>query len=209
VRRMASLVVLLVTGAVMLAACGGDDSSVTSGSSKRNTGSSTTTSTVAPKPTVQIAESALGPILVDEDGFTLYLLDTDTATTISCTGECATTWPPLTVTSAPVAGPGVDSSLLSTLGTSARKHVTYAGHPLYRFSGDQAAGQTNGFGVGGIWWVLAADGTKITPPPPPPPETQPRVVAPPTSPPAEQPPAPAPPPPPPPPPSSPSPSYGY
>jgi predicted lipoprotein with Yx(FWY)xxD motif len=201
-RRLASLVLLLVTGATILAACGGDDTSVTSGSSKHSTKASTTTSTVAPKPTVQIAESALGPIVVDQNGFTLYLLDTDTATTISCTAACATTWPPLTVKSAPLAGPGVNASLLSTLATPAGKHVTYAGHPLYHFSGDQAAGQTNGFGVGGIWWVLAADGTKITPPPPP--DTQPRVVAPPMAPPTGPPPAPPPAPP-----SSPPPSYGY
>ena len=201
-RRWASLVVVLVTGAAIITACSGDDSSVTSGPSKRSSKGSTTTSTVAPKPTVQIAESALGPILVDENGFTLYLLDTDTATTISCTAECATTWPPVTVDGAPVAGPGVDPSLLATLATATAEQVTYAGHPLYRFSGDQAAGQTNGFGVGGIWWVLAADGTKVAPPPPP--ETQPRVVTPPTSPPTEPPPAPPPPPP-----SSPPPSYGY
>lgn len=199
-RRFTWLVVIFVTGAATLVACGGGDSNVTTGSSKRGTKSSTTTSTVAPKPTVQIAKSSLGPILVDENGFTLYQLDTDTATAVSCNAECATTWPPLSVKSAPVAGPGVDPSLLSTLNTGARQ-VTYAGHPLYRFSGDQAAGQTNGFGVGGIWWVLAADGVKIAPPPPP--DTQPRVVAPPTPPPTE--PAPAPPPPP----SSPAPSYGY
>jgi predicted lipoprotein with Yx(FWY)xxD motif len=197
-RRWASLAIVLFTGGVLLVACGGEDSSVSSGSSERRSKASTTT-TVAPKATVQTAESALGPILVDENGFTLYVLDTDTATSSSCAAACATTWPPLEVTSAPVAGAGVDPALLSTLASSASKQVTYAGHPLYRFSGDDAPGQTNGFGVGGVWWAIAPDGTKIAPPPPP--ATQPPVVAAPTSPPTEPPPAPPPPPPPP--------SYGY
>jgi hypothetical protein len=32
---------------------------------------------------------------------------------------------------------------------------------LYRFSGDAAAGDTNGQGQGGVWFVVAPDGTLI------------------------------------------------
>jgi predicted lipoprotein with Yx(FWY)xxD motif len=42
--------------------------------------------------------------------------------------------------------------------------VTYRGHPLYRFSGDTAAGQTSGEGLtdfGGGWWVVSQAGNKI------------------------------------------------
>ena len=34
--------------------------------------------------------------------------------------------------------------------------VTLDGHPLYHFSGDAAAGDTNGNGIGGIWHVVPA-----------------------------------------------------
>ncbi|HEY8217561.1 MAG TPA: hypothetical protein VIH82_10525 [Acidimicrobiia bacterium] len=201
--RRVMVVAALVASAALVAACSGGDSSVSSTHRKRSTKPTTTTTTLPAKPTVQVAQSPLGAILVDENGLTLYQLDTDTATAVTCTGACATTWPPLTVKGAPVAGAGADPALLSTLDTASGKQVTYAGHPLYRFSGDQSAGQTNGFGVGGVWWVLAADGTKVAPPPPPP-ATQAQVAPAPTSPPTQ-----APPPPPPPPPSMGSPGYSY
>ena len=55
------------------------------------------------------------------------------------------------------------------LGTTNRgggvHQVTYAGHPLYYFAGDQGAGQTNGegsTGFGASWWVVSPGGTAIT-----------------------------------------------
>ena len=65
----------------------------------------------------------------------------------------------------PAAGDGIEADLL---GTSKRADgtlgVTYAGHPLYYFSGDQAAGDTNGKGSDGFgakWWPVAPDGAAI------------------------------------------------
>jgi predicted lipoprotein with Yx(FWY)xxD motif len=49
--------------------------------------------------------------------------------------------------------------------TDGTRQVTYAGHPLYRFVGDSAAGQTSGQGLddfGGAWYVVAASGRAIT-----------------------------------------------
>jgi hypothetical protein len=45
------------------------------------------------------------------------------------------------------------------------KQVTYDGHALYYYSGDTAAGQTNGQGIDGFgakWWLVAPAGTAIT-----------------------------------------------
>ena len=36
--------------------------------------------------------------------------------------------------------------------------VTYAGHPLYRYSGDTAPGDTNGNEVGDVWYAVNAAG---------------------------------------------------
>jgi hypothetical protein len=50
------------------------------------------------------------------------------------------------------------------LGTTRNSQLTYAGHPLYRYAGDEAAGDTNGEGLtqfGGGWDVLAPSGHKI------------------------------------------------
>jgi hypothetical protein len=45
------------------------------------------------------------------------------------------------------------------------KQVVYAGHPLYYYKLDTAAGQTNGQGsdnFGAMWWLLAPSGQPIT-----------------------------------------------
>jgi predicted lipoprotein with Yx(FWY)xxD motif len=41
------------------------------------------------------------------------------------------------------------------------KQVTLNGHPLYTYSGDSAAGDVAGQGVGGGWWVVGPDGAKM------------------------------------------------
>ncbi len=90
-----------------------------------------------------------GKILVDASGRTLYVFDKDTSGTIACTDPCTGTWPPLTVTGAQ------PSPSMAGLGTVKRPEgttqVTYKSRPLYRYSGDTKAGDTNGDGVGGIW----------------------------------------------------------
>jgi predicted lipoprotein with Yx(FWY)xxD motif len=203
-QRLVLIAALVATAGLVTACSSGGDSSVSSAPSRQHKAKPATTTTAAPTPTLQVASSSLGMILVDENGMTLYQLDTDTATMVTCTDQCARAWPPLTITATPIAGAGVNASLLSTVATPTGKQITYAGHPLYRFSGDQAAGQTNGFGTGGVWWVLAPDGSKIVPPAPP--TTQMPAAAAPTSPPTEAPTAPPPPP------SAPAPTmggYGY
>jgi predicted lipoprotein with Yx(FWY)xxD motif len=103
--------------------------------------------------------------LVDAAGRTLYLWEADQGAKSACDGPCAQAWPPLTTDAKPAAGEGVDASLL---GTSKRADgttgVTYAGHPVYTFTGDQAAGDVNGKGSDGFgakWWPIAADGAAI------------------------------------------------
>ncbi len=83
----------------------------------------------------------------------------------TCTGACATAWPPLEASARPTAGSGVKSSLLGTTKRAdGSEQVTYNGHPLYTFQGDTASGQTNGQrsnGFGALWLVLSPTGTQI------------------------------------------------
>jgi hypothetical protein len=39
--------------------------------------------------------------------------------------------------------------------------VTYGGKLLYYFAGDKQAGDTNGQGVGKVWFVVGADGELV------------------------------------------------
>jgi predicted lipoprotein with Yx(FWY)xxD motif len=111
--------------------------------------------------TIEVATSDLGDILVGEGGMTLYAFTPDEGQeTPTCNDACAATWPP--VTGEATAGSGVDESLLSTAtradGTT---QVVYGDYPLYYFSGDTAAGDTNGQGLNGKWFVVGADGELI------------------------------------------------
>jgi predicted lipoprotein with Yx(FWY)xxD motif len=115
--------------------------------------------------TVNVAEVGIfGQALVDGAGRSLYLFtnDTQNSGTSSCTGECLVEWPPLFTDGDPVAGEGVDEALLGTItlpdGTS---QVTYNGWPLYYFHEDTAAGDANGQGVGGVWFLVSPTGEMI------------------------------------------------
>jgi predicted lipoprotein with Yx(FWY)xxD motif len=157
---------LLAAGA-LLVACGGGSSN--SGSNpgggygpnpapSSQAGSSAAGGAAA----VMTMTGSLGTYLVDKSGRTLYLYTPDTGTTSTCTGACLASWPALLTSGVPVAGTGATASLLGTTtrgdGTT---QVTYHGHPLYYFAGDNSAGQTTGQGVGGIWFVVGPDGNKI------------------------------------------------
>lgn len=114
---------------------------------------------------VATAPSALGRIVVDARGRTLYLFEKDRRGRSACSGACAAYWPPVLTTGKPVAIKGAKSSLLGSIRRSdGARQVTYAGHPLYLFSGDSRRGQTNGEGLtdfGAGWYVLTPSGKKI------------------------------------------------
>jgi predicted lipoprotein with Yx(FWY)xxD motif len=118
---------------------------------------------------VNVRATSLGKILVAANGKTLYMFAHDTSTRSTCSGSCATFWPPLVTTGRPKAGPGVTAALLGTTHRSDGKlQVTYHGHPLYFFASDKKAGETGGEGVkafGAKWFVLSPAGVKIAPAP--------------------------------------------
>jgi predicted lipoprotein with Yx(FWY)xxD motif len=116
--------------------------------------------------TVDVRASNGKTFLTDGSGRSLYLWTPDSNTMSMCSGACAAAWPPLTAKGAPTAGTGVTPTDLGTIGRSGgTKQVTYAGHPLYYFAGDNGAGQTNGEGsneFGAPWYLVAPSGQQIT-----------------------------------------------
>jgi predicted lipoprotein with Yx(FWY)xxD motif len=113
---------------------------------------------------IQLRHSGLGKILVDAQGFTLYRFTKDTSKRNTCvtTSGCTLTWPALTTSASPTAGPGVKASLLSTIKLpNGAKQVTYAGHPLYRYASASERAETVYVGAsqfGGIWYAVSAGG---------------------------------------------------
>jgi len=113
---------------------------------------------------VGTSSGALGVYLVDGDGKTLYMFDSDAAApgTSTCYDDCATAWPPLLTSGAATSTGNAAADKLSTITrTDGSTQVVYGEHPLYYYAKDTAAGQTTGQAVGGKWWVVGADGTPI------------------------------------------------
>jgi predicted lipoprotein with Yx(FWY)xxD motif len=109
------------------------------------------------------ADSDLGEIVVDGEGMTVYMFDNDTqgGDASTCEGECAANWPAVTTDSDDPAVDGVTGEVGTITGVDGETQVTLNGWPLYYFAGDSAAGDVNGQGVNGVWWVLTPDGEKV------------------------------------------------
>jgi predicted lipoprotein with Yx(FWY)xxD motif len=114
-------------------------------------------------------------------GCSLYLLTSDQLHALSgadfaCSDNANATgapcdtvlWPALLTEGAPIAGPGVNPTLLGTvtrtdvLSSGPVQQVTYAGQPLYRFFLDEAPGETEGANLfdpvtspTGTWYLVA------------------------------------------------------
>jgi predicted lipoprotein with Yx(FWY)xxD motif len=87
-------------------------------------------------------------VFTNADGFSLYLRDTDTASTTapvsSCTGACLAAWPLFSVENPSVpAELSADDFRVFTRPDNS-KQATYKGWPLYRYIGDTMPGDTNG-----------------------------------------------------------------
>ena len=151
--------------ALVLTACSNDStpaSPAAGGSTSTAPSSVSPSGSAAERATVILSDSALGRILTDDQGNTVYQFEMDSGGTSACNEGCDTTWPPLEASGKPSGGNGVDDSLLGTIkradGTT---QVTYAGHPLYHYSGDQTPGDTNGQGIGDVWYAVAASGDPL------------------------------------------------
>jgi predicted lipoprotein with Yx(FWY)xxD motif len=148
--------------ALVVAGCGGSASSSTGSSA--STPPKTTNGAPA---TVGVASTGLGKTLVDAQGRTLYLFKKDSGTTSACTGACASQWPPLRASGKPTVGSGANAVVGTTKRSDGKPQLTYNGHPVYLFSGDQKAGQTNGEGLtafGAAWFALSSAGNQVSAP---------------------------------------------
>jgi predicted lipoprotein with Yx(FWY)xxD motif len=175
-KRLAAILVLGLT----LAACGGDDSGSSSASTTAPPSSSPATSSggagsggygaptsAAPAAagagaTLQLTDAEGTKVLASGDGRAVYLYTKDTEGKSTCSGSCASAWPAVTAAGEPTAGSGVDADDIATITRDdGTKQVTFYGHPLYHFSGDAKAGDTNGQGSGSVWYLVDEHGNAV------------------------------------------------
>jgi predicted lipoprotein with Yx(FWY)xxD motif len=108
---------------------------------------------------VKIAQSDLGPILVDQSGRTLYAFTKDENKSSACDADCIAVWPALTAQSEVDVKAGADANLVSQIEESSQ--AVYGKWPLYYYVGDQVPGDVNGQGVDDEWFAIAADGKLV------------------------------------------------
>jgi len=128
----------------------------------------TSASTSSPTKAAEVAPAAvaeagtLGQVLVGANGNTLYAFTKDVDGISTCFDACAAAWPAVTVTAGFTPPAGVDPALVSTVDRpDGSQQLKIGKWPLYFYAGDGAPGETNGQGVGGVWFAQAADGTLI------------------------------------------------
>ena len=136
-----------------------------SATAQPSTPAAASSSTAATTIDLQSATGIDGKFLADGQGRALYLFEADKGSTSTCSGACASAWPPVTASTMPMAGGGVSQSLLGTTKRAdGTEQLTYNGHPLYYYVGDTGPGTAKGQGskdFGASWYVLSAKGVKI------------------------------------------------
>lgn len=171
-RPTPALAGLLVGAAVILAACSSGASSAATSTPASSAAAASATpaaasavpgassATAAGHQLTSVSDATLGAYLTGDNGMTLYVLTKDSPGTSTCSGTCATNWPPFTVNAGETAtaGAGVTGTIATLTRADGKTQVTYMGAPLYYFAGDSKAGDVNGQGVGGVWFVAATAG---------------------------------------------------
>jgi predicted lipoprotein with Yx(FWY)xxD motif len=170
------VVLMAALAPVGMAACGssGDGSAASSDPATAPAPRPAQTATQAAQPvaskgpaSVKVAQSRLGPILVDASGRTLYLFKQDKPRRSLCTSDylnCTTMWVPLMTTGSPRGEGGVKARLLGSFHRTkpAGTQVTYNGHPLYVSVDDKQPGDLTGQAQYDYWYVLSPSGHPIT-----------------------------------------------
>lgn len=104
--------------------------------------------------TVKTANSSIGEILVDNDGYTLYTFTDDEDGFSTCYDTCEENWPPLLIGDTISIPHGLPGEMGAVMRTDNTTQVTYNGMPLYTYAGDDEPGDVNGEGLNGKWYVV-------------------------------------------------------
>lgn len=171
---------LFVLGVALLAGCGaegGDDITTTAAPDTTTTadteaGQEEPTTTTAPEDEdttttaaetmdgVHVADTDLGSILVDPEGFTLYIFTVDSEGESTCYDACADLWPPVSADT-PI-GSELDESIFgSVTRDDGTEQLAVNGMPLYLYTPDQDPGDATGQGFNGVWFVVDAGGNMV------------------------------------------------
>jgi predicted lipoprotein with Yx(FWY)xxD motif len=113
--------------------------------------------------TIRTRHTRIGTILVSPGGDTLYTFSRDGRNHDACASirGCLSAWPIMAVHGTLRAGSGANRSLLGSIRVGRSRQVTYAGHPLYSWSGSSGPGDVSYVGAdssGGRWPAIRPSG---------------------------------------------------
>lgn len=155
----AALVAVAAVVAIMVTGCGSSTSSPKSATAAASSSSS------GSGPVIKTRTTSLGTFLVDGQGRSLYLFEADKRNTSNCPSGCLSIWPAFSEKGKPSVSGGVSAAKLgSAKAADGSTLVTYNGHPLYYYAGDQNPGDTAGEGMnqfGAKWYVVKPSGSNI------------------------------------------------
>lgn len=99
---------------------------------------------------VSKVNTPMGELFANADGMTLYTFTKDGKGKSNCYDACANNWPPFTAKK--------DATEWGKFSVIMRKDGSYQwaydNQPLYTWVGDRKEGDTNGQGVGNVWYVV-------------------------------------------------------
>lgn len=98
---------------------------------------------------IGLNETAIGKVLADGRGMTLYVFDKDAGGESACYDKCAELWPPL----AAPAGFAGEGAFAVAARKDGKAQLVYKGKPLYTWHKDAAPGETSGDGFRDVWHV--------------------------------------------------------
>jgi predicted lipoprotein with Yx(FWY)xxD motif len=102
--------------------------------------------------TMIVQKSKLGYVLAEADGQVVYTYAHDTkGGTPTCTGSCASIWPPVTGVPQAAAGETIPGTFGLVTRSDGTKQITYNGYPLYTYAG---AAPLSTHAVTGLWSVV-------------------------------------------------------
>lgn len=173
---------LAAAAGLLISACGGAGDVAGTTAAPGDDGTSTTTSAAEEEDTttstpaseddstattaaeemsgVHVAVSDLGEILVDPDGFTLYIFTRDTDGESVCYDGCAALWPPVPADTA--ISSDLDESMFgATTRDDGMDQLTVNDMPLYLYEPDTEPGDVNGQAFNEVWFVVDAEGSVV------------------------------------------------
>ncbi len=149
------MLTLAAMAGLMIVACGGTSTRPTPSSAAKPKPSATLVETKTV--TVDVKSET---VLADSKGLTLYYFMPDRGGKVTCTGSCASLWPPLmlpTGQSKPTGPTSISAKLGTVANPSGGTQVTYNGWPLYTYTKDTEPSDVYGQNVGGKWFAVTPD----------------------------------------------------